>query len=309
MSGAPPRPGFSPIGIGAESRAPFVLPPDPPGLFGRRAARFAARAEGELAAYLGFLAGLAGAQAACVRDGAPPDAEDVRRAVAHGMPPIDRSGLKHDPVLHATVRRFLQGCAGVAMPEGAAAARLALLGDADRLAARIGDALEDAVPMDDVAGFVFAAAGVQVELAWRAAALPADVLQPVGEGACPCCGGPPVASLVVERAGAHGARFAACAACGAQWNVVRVKCTLCGSTEGIAYHAIEGAIEGAIGRAADGIQAETCDRCGLYAKIMAQNEHPALDPVADDVASLALDLKLAETQWKRGAVNAFLAGY
>ncbi len=301
MSGTPPRPGFSPIGIGAESRPPFVLLPDPPALFARRAARFAARAEGELAGYMGFLAGLAGAQAACVDRPAPLPEDEVRRAIEHGMPPIDRVRLKQDAGLNGAVRHFLDGCAGIDMPEGAAAARTALLADPDRLAARIGDALEDAVPMDDVAGFVFAAAGVQLTLAWLAAGLPAAALQPVGDGVCPCCGGPPVASLVVDRPGAHGARFAACAACAALWNVVRVKCTLCGSTEGIAYHAIEGAF--------DGIEAETCDRCGLYAKIMAQSEHPELDPVADDVASLALDLKLAETQWKRGAMNAFLAGY
>lgn len=301
MSEAPPRPTFSPIGIGQESRAPFVQLPDPAAVFARRAARFAARAEGELAGYLHFLAALAGAQAACVGPVAPLPEEEARRAAGHGMPPIDRARLKQDEALLRDVHRFLEACADLPMPESAAAARLALLAEPARLEARIGDALEDAVAMEDVAGHVLAAAGVQVHLACLAAALPADALQPVGDGACPCCGGPPVASLVVDRAGAHGARYAVCAGCATQWNVVRVKCSLCGSTEGIGYQEIEGA--------ADGIQAETCDRCGLYAKIMAQNEHPALDPVADDVASLALDMKLADTHWRRGAVNAFLAGY
>lgn len=304
MTGAPPRPSFSPIGIGAESRAPFVRLPDPATLFARRAARLDARAEGELAGYMRFLAALAGAQAASV--GAvvaalvPIAADDARRASAHGMPPIDRNRLKHDPALLAGMGRFLDACAGLAMPAEAVAACAALRAEPARLQARIADALDDAVPMDDVAGYVFAA-GVQVHLAGLAASLPAEALQAVGEGACPCCGGPPVASIVVERGGAHGARFCVCAACASEWNVVRVKCSLCGSTEGIAYHAIEDA--------ADGIQAETCDACGLYAKIMAQNEHPLLDPVADDVASAALDLKLAGTAWRRGAVNPFLAGY
>jgi formate dehydrogenase maturation protein FdhE len=35
----------------------------------------------------------------------------------------------------------------------------------------------------------------------------------------------------------------------------------------------------------------------------------ALDPLADDVATLALDLKLAEAGWTRRAANLFLAGY
>ena len=301
MSDAPPRPTFSPIGIGSESRAPFVRLPSPAALFARRAARFAAGAQGELAPYMGFLAGIAGAQAASVGPVPPIPDDEAGRAAGHGMPPIDRTRLKHDPAVLVTVHRFLDACGSIAMPDGAVAALAALRADPERLAARIADAVEDAVPMEHVAEYVFAAAGVQVHLACLAAALPVALLQSVGDGVCPCCGGPPVASIVVERGGAHGARFCVCAACAVEWNVVRVKCALCGSTEGIAYQQIEGS--------ADGIQAETCDACGLYAKIMAQNEHPALDPVADDVASLALDLKLAETEWKRGTVNAFLAGY
>ncbi len=296
----PPRPSFSPIGIGTESRAPFALLPDPVALFEGRATRFRATAEGALAPYLSFLAAVAEAQGRCAGGIAMLDEEAVARSLAHGMPPIDRQGLKHDAGMDVTVRRFLDACGGVVMPEVAEAARAALLADNARRHARIADALEDAVAMEDVAGFVLAAAGVQVHLAGLAAGLPAAKLAPVGDGACPCCGGPPGASLVVARDGAQGARFAVCAACGTEWNVVRVKCTLCGATGGIAYHEIEGST--------DGIQAETCDSCGLYVKIMAQERHPELDPVADDVASMALDLKLGETVFRRGGVNPFLAG-
>ena len=74
-----------------------------------------------------------------------------------------------------------------------------------------------------------------------------------------------------------------------------------GSTKGIGYQEIEGQTEG--------IQAETCDKCGLYVKILQQDGHPELDPVADDVASMGLDLMLRESAWRRGGVNPFLAGY
>jgi len=248
-----------------------------------------------------FLAGLAAVQAACVTPVAPIPPDEAARAIEHGMPPIDRNRLKRNPGLLVEISRFLVACATLEMPEGAAAARDTLLADPERLAGRLADVLEDAVPMEAVAEYVFVAAGVQVHLAGLAAQLPAAGLQSVGDGVCPCCGGPPVGSVVVERGGAHGARFCVCAGCATEWNVVRVKCSLCGSTEGIAYQELEGS--------SDGIKAETCDACGLYAKIFAQNEHSGLDPVADDVASLALDLKLAESAWKRGAVNAFLAGY
>ncbi len=231
IDNTPPRPGFSPIGFGSRSRAPFVVLPVPGVMFARRAARFKA---GALAPYLTVLAGLAGAHA-----------------------------------------------------------RGALLTDDARRGARIEDALEEPVAMADVAGFMLAAAGVQVHLACLAAGLPRGELTSVAEGACPCSGRPPLASLVR----AWGARFAAC---GAQWNVVRVKCASCGWTGADAYQEIEGST--------DGIQAEPRDSCGLYVKIVALETHPGLDRVAHDVASLALDLKLCETVFRRGGVNPFLAG-
>jgi FdhE protein len=36
---------------------------------------------------------------------------------------------------------------------------------------------------------------------------------------------------------------------------------------------------------------------------------PGTKPVADDVATLGLDILLAEEGWKRGAQNPFLLGY
>ena len=59
--------------------------------------------------------------------------------------------------------------------------------------------------------------------------------------------------------------------------VVRVKCVLCGSTGGISYQEIEGK--------PDTIKAETCDTCRGYVKILYQVNDPALEPLADDVAT------------------------
>jgi len=44
-------------------------------------------------------------------------------------------------------------------------------------------------------------------------------------------------------------------------------------------------------------------------KILHQHKDPSLDPVADDVATLALDLLLRDLGYRRGAVDAFLLGY
>ena len=57
------------------------------------------------------------------------------------------------------------------------------------------------------------------------------------------------------------------------------------------------------------VRAETCDTCRGYVKILQQQENPALDPVADDVATLALDLLLRDLGYRRGAVDPFLLGY
>jgi len=85
------------------------------------------------------------------------------------------------------------------------------------------------------------------------------------------------------------------------WNVVRIKCLVCGTTEGISYRTIEGK--------PDTVKAETCEKCRTYVKILYQVKDPALEAVADDVATLGLDMLMAEEGWKRGGQNPFLLGY
>ena len=147
---------------------------------------------------------------------------------------------------------------------------------------------------------LFVAAALQVHFVRQAAMLDAKSLKEVGDGACPSCGGAPVSSLVVGWAGAHNSRYCICSLCATQWNYVRIKCTLCGSTKGISYQHVEHDKQ---------VRAETCDTCHTYVKVMQQIQNPALDPVADDVASLALDLMVRELGYRRGAVNPFMLGY
>jgi FdhE protein len=289
----------------SELQTPFVALPNPATLFTRRADHFAARAEAhELAPYLRFLAGLAQVQAVLlphlpnltpIADGA------VKLAAAHGMPLIDRARLVDNHVLAQTIARFLAAAGAITMPEPAAAALARLHADPDAWRHHVADALEDAVAVEAVADHIFIAAALQLHAARLAALLPSEILRPVGTGVCPACGGAPVACLLVDRPAAHNARYCVCATCATQWNTVRVSCVLCGGTEGIAYHHLEGRD--------DGISAETCESCHVYVKLLSQAEHPDLDPVVDDVASLGLDLKLRDAGWRRGGVNPFLAGY
>ncbi len=295
-----------PVQIGKTAEPPFVRLPDPMTLFAGRGKRFRTLSEGHaLAPYLRFLASLSDIQHR-VQDGlAAPDmpAADAReRAREFGMPPLDRGRFTADAAFDATLNRLLSLTRDIDMPEPAHAALTRTIG-ADPLIrdAMVRAVLADSIPVEALADHLFIAAALQVHFARQAARLEAERLVAVGDGVCPACGAPPVASLVVGWPGAENSRFCACSLCSTLWNYVRVKCTLCGSTKGITYRQVEGS---------DGkVRAETCDTCRGYVKILQQHEHPALDPVADDVASLALDLLVRELGYRRGAVNPFLLGY
>ena len=156
-------------------------------------------------------------------------------------------------------------------------------------------------PTDLVAESLFVAAALQVHLARLATQLDAASVQPPAEGVCPVCGGAPVSSLIVGWTQASKARYCACSMCGTLWNHVRIKCTACSATDGIAYYTIE---EGS-----KTIGVETCTTCRSYIKHMQQHEDSHLDPVADDVASYALDLLAREQDFRRAGLNPlFLTG-
>ena len=63
------------------------------------------------------------------------------------------------------------------------------------------------------------------------------------------------------------------------------------------------------GDAGGAVKAETCGECKGYVKVLYRDKDRALDPIADDVATLALDLLVRELGFTRGGVDPFLAGY
>jgi FdhE protein len=275
-------------------------------MFVQRAERFSALASGHaLAPYLRFLAALCTAQnesQAGVPASEPPSADAVARAREFGMPPLDRNRFVASADFDLLFERLLTLAQAIEKPAAAAEALARVISmDASGRDAVLRNVLADSVPVERLADHVYAAAALQVHFARLAATLDEKRLVPVGDGACPACGGPPVASLVVGWPRAQGARFCACSLCGTLWNYVRIKCTICGATGGISYQEIEGS--------AGTLKAETCDSCKTYVKILHQHKDPGLDPVADDVASLALDLLVRESGYRRGGVNPFLLGY
>jgi FdhE protein len=207
-------------------------------------------------------------------------------------------------VFDTTLDQLFALATQIEMPDPArqALARVTQLDAAGR-AAMVEGVLSDAPTAEQLAEHVYVAAALQVHFARLAAGLDADKLVAVGEGACPCCGGAPVSSMVVGWQGAHGTRFCSCSLCATLWHTVRIKCVLCGSTKGISYQEVED------GPGAGKVRAETCESCGCYVKILQQHADTSLDPVADDVATLALDILVRAAGYRRGAVNPFLLGY
>ena len=291
--------------IGGVAKVPLARLPNPEAVFNTRAERFAFLAgyNPNLAPYLQFLAAISRVQAQLVRDlpaPAPLPAERIELAGSNRMPPLDRNDMRAG--LDTALDALLDRLADLDMPEPARLALVALREaapeDRDWVLTNV---LTDTIPEDSVAPHLFAAAALQVHAAMAAATLPVDRLVPIRTGICPACGGRPASSLVTATMGAEGARYCSCATCQTLWNEVRVKCTCCGSTKGITFRSVE--TDEAT------IKAECCRECGKWVKIMYQNKNPTLEPVADDVASLGLDLMMRDTEWTRGGYDPFLAGY
>jgi len=302
----PSTPRYDAVPIGRVAAPPFARLPDPLTIFAVRAGRLRALAEAhELAPYLRFLADLCECQHRVQEELPEPDMPEavvLRRAHDFGMPPIDRSRFAMDATFEITLRRMLDLAAAIDMPRDARVA-LSRIRTANALASclMIRDVLADTIPVEAIAEHAYVAAALQVHFVRLAARLETKSLVPVGDGICPCCGGAPVSSVVVGWEGAFGSRFCVCSLCATYWHVVRIKCTICGSTKGVAYQEVDGS---------DGsVKAEICDNCHAYLKIMQQHHNPALEPVADDVATLALDLLVRDGDYRRGAVNPFLLGY
>lgn len=295
-----------PSRVGGVAEAPFVRLPNPATLFTVRAQRLRALAEGHpLAAYLQFLAHAVDAQAGAVAALPMPalaPTPQLTLAAEHAMPPVSASQALDDPSLAAALAWMLDHMDLASAPEAAqaAAAVVRAMPEPEWRALAV-NIMEGAYPLDRVAESLFVAAALQVHLTRLAAQLDKAAVQPVADGVCPVCGGIPVSSLVVGWTQASKARYCACSLCNTLWNHVRIKCTACASTDGIAYYTIE-----------DGsktVGVETCTACRSYIKHMQQHEDAQLDPVADDVASYALDLLAREQDFRRLSLNPlFLTG-
>ncbi len=288
------------------SDIPFLLLPER-NAFQARAARLSALAEGHaLADYLRFLARLARAQhesISLLRDVRLPDTQELERCREHGMPPLGTRGWDRDPVWREALRCILTELEAGVLPETARATIARLKDTDDASLERVAETLlaGDHDEKLDRAAIPFIGAALQAY--WL------HLVMTLGAGAfgrletphlCPACGSAPMVSVVCIGASAHdyGLRYLTCPLCNTQWHAVRIKCVFCDTTKGITYYGIEG------GSAA--VKAESCDTCHGYLKILYMDKDPHVDALADDVASIALDVLMAESGITRRGTNFFL---
>lgn len=115
---------------------------------------------------------------------------------------------------------------------------------------------------------------------------------------CPACGSAPVSSVLLADGSTQGLRYLCCSLCSTQWNLPRIRCVWCGESGRIGYYHLEGSDES--------VRTETCDDCKTYTKILDREKQPGLDPFADDLATLGLDVMMAEAGYARFGLNPFL---
>lgn len=283
---------------------PRILLPQVASLFAERAARLRQLAnDNPIADYLQFAAKIVDAQQAAASsvELQPLDSTNIERAQQFSMPLLPAT--EHiDPAWHQVLDAMLETLAGEqGLPEQLQPLIQSLREleqtERDEIAKRL---LEKEVAARHIGMAPFIMAALQVTYAKRAAALnAADVPYTDPATICPVCASEPVASVLRIGGKANGHRYLHCGTCCTEWHMVRVKCSHCESTKGVNYQSIEGS--------KDVVTAETCEECGTYRKVINQEKDPMAEPLADDLASLMLDLLMSEnTEFKRSSANPLL---
>ncbi|MBB6251054.1 formate dehydrogenase accessory protein FdhE [Nitrospirillum iridis] len=288
---------------GVSAPDPVILP-DPATRFARTSGRLGVLAvDHPMGEWLSFLSELSQAQheAADMIEVPEPDADDVAKATAAGMPPLAADGHDRDMAWREALTLILRYFDRLPdMPELVAAV-IDSLNDVDEetLERLADDFLHGEVNPDDAGRAVFIAAALQVYFTKLAAGLEAAEVPLLPErNLCPCCGSTAVAGVITASGKTPGVRYLFCSLCSTAWNHVRAVCITCGQSAHLSLKSVEGE-NGAV-------QVETCDDCHTYAKMLYAGKDPKLDPYADDLASLGLDLMVAEVGWLRHAPNPLL---
>jgi FdhE protein len=275
----------------------------PADVFLARSRRLEQLAEGHaMAGYLRFVARLARAQQDKLETlpaGGLPSAERLGQCREYGMPPLAPAGLARPSGWRDTARHLARTVQSALTAAGQAALQPLVEGqDAwiDEQASRL---LGNEAEHLNAAAAPIIGAALQVHWTHLARQLdPAQVARPELPNLCPVCGSHPVSSVVRIGGAENGLRYLHCTLCASEWHVVRAKCSNCDNTRDIGYYHLEGGDRV--------VEAESCPECQTYLKVVHQEKDPLADPVADDLASLTLDLLMDEADYARSGINWYL---
>ncbi|KAA9000632.1 formate dehydrogenase accessory protein FdhE [Affinibrenneria salicis] len=270
------------------------------GLYSNRAERLRELAQDNaLADYLLFAAGVAQAQQKVLHDHPLHIDLGAILSEAGGRPPLDAATFPRGPHWRTLLLALIEEL----MPE-AEGPILATLENLRKFPAQALEEMADALLTQqfvrvgsDNAPFVWAA--LSLYWAQMASQIPGKARAEAGghRQFCPVCGSLPV-SGVVQLGSASGLRYLHCNLCESEWHIVRVKCSNCEQSGDLDYWSLDSE------QAA--VKAESCGDCGTYLKLLYQEKDHRVEAVADDLATLVLDMKMEEEGFSRSSINPFL---
>ncbi|GKW43355.1 formate dehydrogenase accessory protein FdhE [Pectobacterium polaris] len=283
-----------------EGNIPPLLFANLKSLYSSRAERLRQLAEEHpLGDYLTFAAGVVEAQQKVLHDHPLKlDLSDVLKQSGE-RPPLDIAVFPRDAHWHTLLRALLEELKPDA--SGQVLSTLENLGKAsEQELEEQATALlqhEFRAESNDKAPFIWAAlslfwAQMASQLPGKARAVPGEHRQ-----FCPVCGSIPV-SGVVQLGTSSGLRYLHCNLCESEWHMVRVKCSNCEESSELNYWSLDSENSA--------IKAESCGHCGTYLKLLYQEKDHRVEAVADDLASLVLDVKMEEEGFSRSSINPFL---
>ena len=287
------------IRLGGEA-PPQVIVPTRSAVFADRARRFDALASGHsLGDWLRLLGVLSRAQHDALQAFPTIGLPLASQSLAHGMPPLLAQSWPRHESWRAALMTLIDACIAEVPPVGAAALQALRTAPAQQIETLADRVLHTELYGEHAAALPWVAAALQVYWTHMAIVLGTQGIPPIDvPGVCPCCGFLPVASVVRIGGNVSGLRYLHCALCNTEWNCVRIKCTSCDGNSAVAYRQISGS-----GGEILAVRAETCDDCKSYLKILYQDKAPDGDPVADDLATLALDMLVDEAGYTRAGPN------
>jgi FdhE protein len=251
---------------------------------------------------LDFLALLADAQQAALNRFPtlpPPNPGELKLCREHGMPLLSAQSWTRNPAWRESLTMILHQLKNADLPHATIETITNLLQESEigleKMADRILTGNLEVVSPQELP---FVAAALQVYWVYMASALGEVAIGRVEQGGiCPVCGSFPNAGIVKSGGADQGLRYLCCSLCASQWHMVRIKCSNCESTHGINHFILDGS---------DGsVKAESCDDCNSYLKLLYLGKDNQMEAMADDLATLALDMLMGKEGKSRCGPNMY----